>query len=405
MDFVYPFSDDNNKLNCLLDGIPYPLKICPYQIAINAPYLLERYQHDSVIYLTSESKDTFIDFLTLVHEKPIVFDVFKDEEHKKIMQMIKDYKAYGALYCFVKSLKIYLRQISLPVAYTYALMIKDWKETYPEGIQEYRDNAFLKLENFVTQIVFKNFKKFNESILKEQYTNIPVSIMMKYLSKPIVVDNENTFFLYGIIKWSLIYKPKSKELLEVLKSCDYIKLTHTYVLYVLPKLEEKFPDHDIKQYIKDRRIICLETYIGGIPWLEKTRPTEFNSMKKRQYKKLELVIYILFPPSEKRIEDNKEIGYSEQTVIHSGFTWSYFAKFDYEDKIIYGNLEWKNDIWEPHFEFYPYNYIDLEILSNLEGIPQKKRIERGDAKKHYIRFNGDSQTLKININLIEEFKT
>jgi len=270
--------------------------------------------------------------------------------------------------------------------------------------QEYKQNGFKKVESFVTKIVFKNFEKFNESILKDAFKKIPVSIMVNYLSKPILVDNENTF-LYGIIIWSLQNKPvDTKYLLDILRACDYIKLTSTYVLYILPKLEEYFTDYSIKQFLKERRIICLEYSIAGPLWLEKTKPNEFNSMKKRKYIKTDLEFKISLGQSEKRMEDNKD-GYSEQIRIHSGFTWTYRAKYIPQEKIILGTLEWKNEIWQPHFDFTPYQSIDLEIIS-LKDLPQRKRIEKIDAKDHFISFTGDSNQdveLRIVINLIEEF--
>jgi len=132
-DFIAPFNDDkiDMRIICLVDGKQkVEFKVSRYHIEVNSPYLMKKYKTEKILNIQSSSINTFVHLLALIHEKNLEQNL-NDEKHKALMDMIKQYQAYGALFSFVKTLKRQIEfptiEISLSTAYSYAIIINDWR--------------------------------------------------------------------------------------------------------------------------------------------------------------------------------------------------------------------------------------------------------------------------------------
>jgi len=260
----------------------------------------------------------------------------------------------------------------------------------------------------LTNVIFKQFSNMNTSLRNlTDYRKTPTGLMIKYLHKSIEVDSEETF-LYGIILWTLTStedKPLTgQELKDLLGACDFTKLSLTYLLYVPIKLIKEYKkrnySNEVTIFIEERRKLAMETRIGGLMWLEKSKPTEFINLKKRTYKKDGMLF---------QFEINallSGIPLSDK-LIYFGFTFVYLLKLS--EGILEGSLDYyitENDrTWIPVPNYSPIQSIDIELSSENGRIPSIKEnySDQNEIKRH-IRDISEVKwdIVKITVNLQEE---
>jgi len=199
--------------------------------------------------------------------------------------------------------------------------------------------------------------------------------------------------------------PNEAELTEILKSVDYIKLTGSYMLYGLPQLEKLYSKSvGIKNFFRDKRILCMETRIGGMAWLEKARNKEYLEMKRRNYRKVELVLIIELGQDRMEV-DQKVLSYKSTITCYAGFEWNYSIKIQSsemtEGKVeMTGEVEWSNKLWQPEFDFCPVIAVDLEMKSSDDKKDEKLI---GLPLKHTVPLVPNCHTLVSTIHLLDEF--
>jgi hypothetical protein len=420
-DIANPYSDYEVVITEDVEGWSVTFKVSKYQIAHISRKFREMIEKtpEPRISMTVQSRPklfTYNLFLTLLHEVEFV-EKFKWEAHyKDILALIHEHSAFLALISFIKSLKKSITSKSinldekfiLDIVYYCINQIDEWKKERThlgnEATNEPRTEAFLKVEKLASKIVFIKFKNFNSSVLNPQFNDMPYVIMYRYLQKPFEVDSENTLF-YGIVLWSMkrISQKNNnkeidiqKEILELLRLCDYISMTKRYILDQLVIVIDKYKEKgliSVYKYLFDRRKVSMEYLVGGKQWFEKFKCKE-SSVKKvsRVYKKDKLQFIFA------NIKILYRNGKVKEKEIYLGFTWTYkFTRKKDTTDLFEGNLFCRNEIRDGKNE--EMISVDKTVLS-VEIENAVSTFTKDGSKGHILKSSELGEgPLKITVNL------
>lgn len=314
----------------------------------------------------------------IIHER--IYKIPKLEMAYKVLRAIIEYQAYRILDIFVQSLPDITCEHNLSEAYELVNIIAELN--VEPNLEEYYKKGTKKLQRYMAKHVVRFGSNFNQTLSNslnrknvesDCFLNMPPLIMTCYLEKKelevnskkieLAVDKEDTL-LYGIYVWSRYYQRKNpsklvSNLLQIFKSINYISLSHDYVLKILPALETIYSNNkEISSFIKERRILCMETKIGGMLWLEKARPQEYLTLKKRKYTKYTFVLMVSYDPSE-------ELNCSD-IVCFAGHEWVYTIIISKEDEQPKGELRRRNKIEKSEYQRDEYLNHHHEFTGNAK---------------------------------------
>jgi len=147
----------------------------------------------------------------------------------------------------------------------------------------------------------------------------------------------------------------------------------------------------------------METRIGGMAWLEKARNKEYIEMKRRNYRKVDLVLKIELGRDRMEVEQT-ELSYKSPITCYAGIEWVYSIKIQSSEMTgkveMTGTVEWSNKLWQPEFDFCPVIAVDLEMKSNDDKKDEKLI---GLPVEHTVPLVPNCHTLVSTIHLLDEF--